>query len=95
MISLKKEKNMYYPYFITYMTLGLVISLLVFFWAMKNGQFKDQERARFLALTDEAGGRTTRRVTVFHRYEGIALLLLALIGLGLTAAVLINALLVR
>ena len=50
MISLKKEKNMYYPYFITYMTLGLVISLLVFFWAMKNGQFKDQERARFLAL---------------------------------------------
>ncbi|MBW1826954.1 MAG: cbb3-type cytochrome oxidase assembly protein CcoS [Deltaproteobacteria bacterium] len=37
---------MYFPYFITYMALGFAISLVVFFWALKNGQFKDQKRAR-------------------------------------------------
>jgi len=85
---------MYYPYFITYMCVGLVISLAVFFWAMKNGQFKDQQRARFLALADD-GDMKTRNVSSFNRYEGIVLLLLALTGLGITGAVLINALMVR
>jgi cbb3-type cytochrome oxidase maturation protein len=41
---------MYYPYFISYMLAGLFIALLVFGWSMKNGQFQDQERARFLPL---------------------------------------------
>jgi len=31
---------------------GLVISLGVFFWALRNGQFSDQERARYLPLSD-------------------------------------------
>ncbi|MBW2572007.1 MAG: cbb3-type cytochrome oxidase assembly protein CcoS [Deltaproteobacteria bacterium] len=44
---------MYFPYFITYIALGFAISLAVFFWALKNGQFKDQKRARFLPLEDE------------------------------------------
>jgi cbb3-type cytochrome oxidase maturation protein len=83
---------MYYPYFITYMTVGIAISLAVFFWALKNGQFKDQERARFLALED-AGEGTSRKIARFYRYEGMALLLLAFVGIGLTAAVLIHALL--
>jgi cbb3-type cytochrome oxidase maturation protein len=41
---------MYFPYFIAYMTAGLLVSILVFWWALKNGQFKDQQRARFLPL---------------------------------------------
>ena len=61
------------------MTVGLVISLVVFFWALRHGQFKDQQRARFLALGDE-DGMVARKVTIFNRYEGIALLLLALSG---------------
>ena len=43
---------MYFPYFITYMIVGFAISLAAFFWALKNGQFKDQKRARFLPLED-------------------------------------------
>jgi len=43
---------MYYPYFIVYMAAGFVISLVVFFWALNSGQFKDQQRARFLPLQD-------------------------------------------
>jgi cbb3-type cytochrome oxidase maturation protein len=81
---------MYYPYFVTYMIVGLVISLGVFFWALQHGQFKDQQRARFLALGDEDNG-VGDRVTVVNRYEGYALLLLAIVGLGLTAVVLVRA----
>ncbi len=44
---------MYYPYFISYMVAGLAISLVVFIWALNNGQFKDQQRARYLPLKDE------------------------------------------
>ena len=30
----------------------LLFSLLTFFWALRSGQFSDQERARFLPLRD-------------------------------------------
>jgi len=83
--------NMYYPYFIIYILLGFGISLIVFFCALKNGQFKDQQRARYLALEDEIG--TERTVpSKLNRYEATALLLLAIAGLGASAAVLIYAL---
>jgi cbb3-type cytochrome oxidase maturation protein len=41
---------MYTPYFITYIVVGLALGLGAFAWALKSGQFKDQERARFLPL---------------------------------------------
>jgi cbb3-type cytochrome oxidase maturation protein len=44
---------MFYPYFIAYMLIGFVLSILVFVWALRNGQFKDQRRARFLPLDAE------------------------------------------
>ena len=44
---------MYYPYFIAYMAAGFIISLVVFFWALNSGQFKDQQRARFLPLQND------------------------------------------
>jgi len=83
---------MYFPYFITYMLLGFGISLAVFFWALKNGQFKDQQRARFLPLEEESETAGTR-VSARSRYEIYALMLLAIAGLTATAAVLIFALL--
>ena len=44
---------MYFPYFISYMVAGLAVSLVVFIWALNNGQFKDQQRARYLPLKDD------------------------------------------
>lgn len=44
---------MYYPFFLTYILTGLTIGLVVFVWALKNGQFSDQQRARYLALEDD------------------------------------------
>jgi cbb3-type cytochrome oxidase maturation protein len=61
---------MYYPYFIVYMAAGLVISIVVFVWALKNGQFRDQHRARFLPLDEETddppqGMSTNKRIQVY------------------------------
>ncbi len=81
---------MYYPYFITYILLGFGISLIVFFWALKNGQFKDQQRARYLALEDEVGPEQTVP-SKLSRYEATALFLLVIAGLGACAALLFYA----
>ena len=83
---------MYFPYFITYMALGFVISLVVFFWALKNGQFKEQQRARFLPLEDERRA-SVEKVSNIKRYEIYALMFLALAGLAASAAVLVFSLL--
>jgi cbb3-type cytochrome oxidase maturation protein len=82
---------MYYPYFIAYLIIGFVISVTVFIWAVKNGQFSDQQRARFLPLeneTDSGIGAASKA----NRYEIYALFFLAFAGLGASAAVLIYAL---
>ena len=83
---------MYFPYFITYMVLGFVISLVVFFWALKNGQFKEQQRARFLPLEDERKA-SVEKVSNIKRYEIYTLMFLALAGLAASAAVLVFSLL--
>ena len=83
---------MYFPYFITYMALGFVISLVVFFWALKNGQFKEQQRARFLPLEIERKA-SVEKVSNIKRYEIYALMFLALAGLAASAAVLVFSLL--
>ncbi len=44
---------MYYFFFILYLVIGAAIGLYFFLWAIRNGQFKDQQRARFLPLTED------------------------------------------
>ena len=45
---------MYYPFFLAYILTGLLIGVTVFVWALKTGQFSDQQRARFLAMEETA-----------------------------------------
>jgi len=83
---------MYFPYYIAYMTAGFVITLVVFFWALNQGQFKEQNRARFIPL--EADGNTRPvKASRFARLETIALFALVGIGLAASAAVVTFALL--
>ena len=82
---------MYYPYFIAYIGVGLVISLVVFYWAFRTGQFNDQQRARFLPLWDNDGGPPVK-TTRIHRIEIYGLFILAVAGLSATVAVLAYAL---
>jgi cbb3-type cytochrome oxidase maturation protein len=42
-----------YPYWISLVTISLSVSLVAFVWALRDGQFSDQGRARFLPLSDE------------------------------------------
>ncbi len=79
---------MYYPYFVTYIVAGLILSLGVFLWALKNGQFKDRDRARYLPLEDEMKTRPMGLSGV-RRIELLVLYALVFAGLGLSAAALI------
>ncbi|BBO68938.1 hypothetical protein DSCA_28680 [Desulfosarcina alkanivorans] len=82
---------MYYPYFIAYISIGLTISLVVFYWAFRTGQFSDQQRARFLPLRDETDEPPVK-ASRFNRIEIYGLFFLATAGLGATVALLAFAL---
>lgn len=82
---------MYFPYFITYILAGFAISLIAFFWALKNGQFQEQQRARFLPLEAEMP-LDRARATGWKRIEIYALFFLAGAGLLTSGAVLVFAL---
>jgi nitrogen fixation-related uncharacterized protein len=82
---------MYYPYFLTYMALGLGITLIVFIWALNNGQFKEQQRARYLPL-HEAPDPPPAKPSRFIRLEMAVLFAMAALGLAASAAVIIFAL---
>lgn len=45
--------NMYYFFFIIIIFSGLFFGIVVFLWALKSGQFNEQQRARYLPLEDE------------------------------------------
>ena len=48
----------YYIPWILLLAAGLGASFAGFFWALANGQFSDQERARYLPLRGEVDGRS-------------------------------------
>jgi cbb3-type cytochrome oxidase maturation protein len=79
---------MYYPYFIAYMAAGFIISLVVFFWALNNGQFKDQQRARFLPLVNDPQTQPAK-IPRFARIQTYALLTLVCLCLASAAAVVV------
>lgn len=82
---------MYFPFFVAYMSVGFAASLAVFFWALNRGQFRDQQRARFLAL--EAGTATApAKLNRRGLLETWGLFALAGCGLAGCAAVIIFAL---
>jgi cbb3-type cytochrome oxidase maturation protein len=83
---------MYFPYFLSYMSLGLLMAFLAFFWALKNDQFADQQRARFLPL-EAADYASKPRSSRMSRWEIYGLVFLACAGLAASAAVIVCALL--
>ena len=84
---------MYYPYFLAYMVSGFIISLVVLLWALRNGQFQDQERARFLPLEDEpvTGPAELSRM---DRWQTVILVALACSGLVATGVAIVISLIV-
>ena len=77
---------MYFPYLIAYMLAGFVISLVTLLWALNAGQFKEQQRARYLPLQGEAE-TAPARPSRFYRIKITILFALACSGLVSTAVV--------
>ncbi len=42
--------NMFFFYWIAFSIVILLLSLVVFFWTRKQGYYRNQDRARYLAL---------------------------------------------
>ena len=82
---------MYFPYFIAYMSAGFVISIVVFIWALNSGQFKDQQRARFIPLESDLKTKPVKASRI-ARIETIALFSLVCICLACSIAVITFAL---
>ncbi len=83
---------MYYPYFVAYILIGFVLSVLVFMWALRNGQFNEQNRARFLPLEQEPQ-REVVRASRFNRFEPYLMLVIVCLGLLASGAFLLMVLL--
>ena len=49
------EMSGYYLPWVLLIVVSLWVSLADFFWALKHGQFSEQERARYLPLRSEIG----------------------------------------
>ncbi|MDJ0781442.1 MAG: hypothetical protein QNJ22_05690 [Desulfosarcinaceae bacterium] len=81
---------MYFPYFVTYIVVGLLLGLITFGWALHSGQFRDQQRARFLPLVRS---ETPAATSKFGRLETYVLMGMACIGLLISAFTLIYSLL--
>jgi hypothetical protein len=79
---------MYYPFFAVYIIVGCVVSLVVVSWAIRSGQFRDQQRARFLPLEVEPEGETPTP-TGASSYEIYALGFIAAAGLLTSGALLV------
>jgi len=82
---------MYYPYFIAYMSSGFVISIVVFIWALNSGQFKDQQRARFIPLEYDPNPKPLK-ASRFARLQTIVLFALVCSCLSCSLAVIAFAL---
>ena len=76
---------MYFPYFITYMSIGFLISLVVLYWSLNTGQFKDQQRARFIPL-EAIDNAEPIKASRWARVETITLFTFVCIGLVASAA---------
>ncbi len=80
-----KHQTMYFPYLIAYMSAGFVISLVTFLWALNAGQFRDQQRARYLPL-EGAADTAPVKAPRYYRIKIIILFVMACSGLITTAA---------
>ena len=73
------------------MAAGFLISIVVFIWALNNGQFKDQQRARFIPLESDLQTEPVK-ASRFARIQTIALFSLVCICLSCSLAVITFAL---
>ena len=75
---------MYYGGWLSLVTISLLVSIGAFVWALRSGQFSDQERARFLALDSDLLARPAPAVQG-RRYGAQRAALAAVLVAGIAA----------
>ena len=75
---------MVYIAWLSLIAAGIGTSIIVFLWALKNGQFSDQGRARYLPLGEEV---PLRPVDVSKRLPREVYALIIIIALGILSIV--------
>ena len=77
---------MYYLPWTILVVISLWVSLMGFIWALKSGQFSDQDRARYLPLRDEIH---FTRVQNPAKFSVEVYVLLTILGIGCTIFLLV------
>ncbi len=83
---------MYFSLFLVYVIVSSVFTLWLFLWAVRRGQFKDQQRARYLPLVKEERHDGPIRTAHFSGYRAVGVLGLILATLLAVAVVMFYAL---
>jgi cbb3-type cytochrome oxidase maturation protein len=81
---------MYYFVFIIFIFSGLFFGIVVFLWALKSGQFKEQQRARYLPLEDEQEAPLIE-VSRSSKLQSYVLFGILILGLVVVASVVVYA----
>jgi len=79
-----------YLLFIIFIFSGLFFGIIVFLWALKSGQFKEQQRARYLAIEDE-GEKPDFVVSRSAKLQMYVLFGFIIVGILVSASVVIYA----
>ena len=77
----------YYLPWVLLIVLSLWVSLAGFFWALRHGQFSEQERARYLPLRDELGAAPARSNAASWRNMVAPVAVLGIGGLVMAAVI--------
>ena len=79
-----------YTCWVSLVAISLWISLVAFFWALRNGQFSDQGRARYLPLSDELPLQPVEHPSKLS-FEAYALLSIVILGvLGIVGSLVLS-----
>jgi len=81
---------MYYFFFIIFIFSGLFFGIVVFLWALKSGQFKEQQRARYLPLEDEPEA-PQKEISRSSKLQSYFLFGILIFGLVVVASVVVYA----
>lgn len=79
-----------YSSWIGLVTMSLLVSLAAFVWALRDGQFSDQGRARYLPLHDEFSRRPVEHRTNFSLEVWVLLFIVVLGSLGIAGSLILS-----
>ena len=74
---------MFVPFWLIFLTTGLIMAVVAVVWGIRTRQFDNQDRARFIPLAGLDRGEISAGDPKAHRAEHAAIVLL--VGVGMSA----------